>query len=240
MTWSRWLFHFEENAARPLPFLPETIEDVPAPLRAPLAVCLARFQLGESGGRRIIGQIDDEPLEGSSAEHRAALRLFLAEETRHARILSRLVLGLGGRLHRHGWARNAFRIGRNLFGLPEKLLVLNVAEVVGICCYGLLAEALPIGPTRAALAQIADDETHHLAFHSELFARQTRHVGWTRLLWWAVGLAACVSVIVDHGRVLRALGISSRRLGRVLLERLRDGAARMRPVAETALLQGRT
>jgi hypothetical protein len=90
-----------------------------------------------------------------------------------------------------------------------------------------VAATLPAGPTRAALAQIAADEEHHLAFHSELFARQTRGRAGDRLLWWLVGLAACASVVIDHGGDLAALGIGRRTLGRALLARLHDGDRRI-------------
>jgi hypothetical protein len=227
MTWMPWLAHFEQSAARPLPQLPGALTDVPATLRLPLARCLARFQLGESGGHRIVEQIDDAPLEASSPEHRAALQLFVREEARHAGILGGLVLGLGGRVLERNWAQGTFKLGRNLFGLRTKLLVLNVAEVIGIVCYGLVAETLPVGPTRAALAQIAADEEHHLAFHSELFARQTRGRSWNALIWWLVGLAACAGVVIDHGRDLAALGIDRRTLGLALVARLHDGHRRI-------------
>jgi hypothetical protein len=227
MTWISWLAHFQQSAARPLPALPGVLTDVPAAQRPALARCLARFQLGESGGHRIIEQIENEPLEASSPEHRAALQLFVREEKRHARILGSLVAGLGRRLLQRNWGQGTFKLGRNLFGLRTKLLVLDVAEVIGIVCYGLVAETLPAGPTRAALAQIAADEEHHLAFHSELFARQTRGRSWTYLLWWLVGLAACASVVIDHGRDLGALGVSRRTLGRALMARLHDGHRRI-------------
>jgi len=89
------------------------------------------------------------------------------------------------------------------------------------------ARPLPAGPTREALAQIAADEEHHLAFHSQLFARQTRGRSWNRLLWWLIGLAACASVVIDHGHDLGALGVSRRMLGRALVARLHDGRRRI-------------
>jgi len=236
MTWMPWLAHFQQSAARPLPCLPEVLTDVPAALRPPLARCLARFQLGESGGHRIIEQIENEPLEASSPEHRAALQLFVSEEARHAHILGQLVLGLGGRVLQRNWSHGAFKLGRNVFGLRTKLLVLDVAEVIGIVCYGLVAETLPAGPTRAALAQLAADEEHHLAFHSALFARQTRGRWWILFLWWLVGLAACASVVIDHGPDLGALGVDRRTLGRALVARLHDGhrriGARVQPILQ--------
>jgi hypothetical protein len=227
MTWMPWLAHFQQSAARPLPCVPTVLTDVPAALRPPLARCLARFELGESGGHRIVEQIENEPLEASSPEHRVALQLFVREEARHAHILGQLVLGLGGRRLQRNWGHGAFKLARNICGLRTKLLVLDVAEVIGIVCYGLVAETLPAGPTRAALAQIAADEEHHLAFHCELFARQTRRRSWNRLLWWLVGLAACASVVIDHGRDLDALGIDRRMLGRALMARLSDGDRRL-------------
>jgi hypothetical protein len=225
MSWRAWRRHFEQSAARPLPRCGG--EEVPTELRAPLARCLARFQLGESGGQRIVGQIERERLCGSDADHRAALQLFVREEARHADILAALVQSLGGRLLRHGWTRAAFALGRNCFGLRSKLLVLNVAEVIGIACYRSLCQRLPPGPTRDALAQLAEDEAQHLAFHAELFAQQRRHAWLDRALWWTVGLAACPAVLIDHGAALSALGVPRRGLLEEMFALLSEGGRRM-------------
>ncbi|HSP80218.1 MAG TPA: hypothetical protein VLQ93_16925, partial [Myxococcaceae bacterium] len=130
MQWSRWRQHFEANRTRALPKGLEQVDTVPAGWRAPLAASLARFQLGEAGEGRIAQEIDRVRLPGVDADYRAALKLFVAEEGRHARILGHLVPALGGRLLARNWTERLFTHGRRLLGVRLKLTVLLVAEVV--------------------------------------------------------------------------------------------------------------
>ncbi|HEX8701310.1 MAG TPA: ferritin-like domain-containing protein [Myxococcaceae bacterium] len=211
MKWSDWRRHFELNRQRPLPEGLEHLEEVPQAWRKALGVSLATFQLGEAGEGRIAHEIDSASLPGIDADYRAALKLFVAEEGRHARILGFMVRGLGGKLLGRNWTERLFVFARRLLGLRLKLMVLLVAEVVGGAFYGLLASRLPEGALRRALEQICEDEEHHLDFHGDFFARQ----GWGvvgravwQAVWWSLALAAMGVVMVDHRRTLRTMGIS--------------------------------
>lgn len=207
--WSSWRRHFEDNARRPLPAI--EVEGVPEAWRAPLMRSLAIFQVGESGEGRIVREIERSRLAGIDDDYRAALKLFVKEEGRHARILAAMVRGLGGSLRGTAWTDRLFVHGRRLLGLRLKLLVLLAAEVIGIGFYGLLAERLEkdcsIG---RALRQICGDEEAHLEFHAAFFRGQTASP-WRRALfsatWFVVAAAACGVVLVDHRPTLRALAI---------------------------------
>ncbi len=207
--------HFEKNAQRPLPrvVLPEA-----TPHRALLSASLARFQLGETGEGRIAQQIDRAVLPGVDADYRAALKLFVKEEGRHARILAEVVRGLGGELLHATTSSRLFTYGRRLAGIRLKLLVLLVAEVVSIVCYQTLAARLEAGELRDAVAQIAGDERHHLRFHMIFFRLQTDRSRAARALFsalvWMIGVCATVTVIVDHGPLFRALGTTRRRVAK--------------------------
>ncbi len=207
MNWSAWREHFERNANRPLPAVgPPPLS--PLQHRA-LVRSLERFQLGEAGEGRIAQQIDQVRLAGIDADYRVALKRFIAEEGRHARILKAMVEALGGTTLSRQWTERIFVHLRRLFGVRFKLLVLQAAEVIGIGFYGVLAAALPASALTEALKQICGDEEAHLRFHRDFFASQrgTGVGGLLRAAWWPLGACAIAAMILDHRSTLRALGV---------------------------------
>lgn len=206
--WSSWRAHFETNATRPLPAAPDGA--VPAGWREALAASLARFQLGEAGEGRVAKEIDRVVMDGVDADYRVALKLFVREEGRHARILAGVVRSLGGELLRQSWTERLFVRGRRVLGLRAKLLVLLVAEVVGLGFYRLLAGRLGDCEIGRQLREIAGDEEAHLEFHAAFFRGQARGAvarGIFKVGWWTVGAAACAAVLVDHRATLRTLEV---------------------------------
>lgn len=209
--WKHWRTYFETQALRPLPPQPcaAELETIPAGWRAPLCASLARFQLGEGGEGRIAREIDRARLPGIDDDYRAALKLFVREEGRHARILAGMVRALGGTLLRASWSERLFVVGRRLLGLRLKLLVLLAAEVIGLGFYTLLARRLGACSIGEQLREIAADEGMHLEFHADLFRGQVGGARrWLfRAAWWSVAGLACAVLLVDHRRTLRALEI---------------------------------
>ena len=208
--WTRWRKHFETQALRPLPTAPRDVAQIPAAWRAPLCASLARFQLGESGEGRVAREVERARLPAIDGDYRAALRLFVREEGRHARILAGMVRALGGSLLRRSWTERLFVAGRRLLGLRLKLLVLLAAEVVGLGFYSLLARRLGACSVAEQLAEIAADEGMHLEFHADFFRAQVDGAAgrWLfRAAWWGAAGLACAVVLVDHRRTLRALEI---------------------------------
>ncbi|MDY7226613.1 hypothetical protein [Hyalangium rubrum] len=230
MKWSDWRGHFEANRRRPLPEGLERGEEIPEAWRPALAASLATFQLGEAGEGRIAHEIDSARLPGIDADYRAALKLFVAEEGRHGRILGFMVRGLGGRLLSRNWTERLFVFGRRLLGLRLKLMVLLVAEVVGGAFYGLLASRLPQGGMRRGLEQICEDEQHHLDFHGDFFARQgwgvATRAAW-QALWWSLAMAAMAVVMMDHRRTLKTLGIPLAEAARAFIGLTREAASHL-------------
>lgn len=230
MRWSDWRRHFEMNRQRPLPEGLERAEAVPGTWRLALAGSLATFQLGEAGEGRIAHEIDRAQIPGIDADYRAALKLFVAEEGRHARILGLMVRGLGGKLLARNWTERLFVFGRRLLGLRLKLMVLLVAEVIGGAFYGLLASRLPAGDLRRGLEEICEDEQHHLDFHGEFFARQgwgvLMRAGW-QAVWWSLAMAAMGAVLVDHRRTLRTMRIPLTEAARVFVGLVREAASHL-------------
>lgn len=242
MRWSDWRRHFEMNRRRPLPEGLERAEEVPEPWRPALAASLATFQLGEAGEGRIAHEIDRAKVPGIDADYRAALKLFVAEEGRHARILGLMVRGLGGKLLARNWTERLFVFWRRLLGLRVKLMVLLAAEVIGGSFYGLLASRLPESGLRRALEEICEDEQHHLDYHGEFFARQ----GWGVVMravwqagWWSLALAAMGVVLMDHRRTLRTMGIPLMEAVRAFLSLVREAANHLPVFSERGALKVR-
>jgi len=223
--WTSWRTHFETNACRPLPGAPTDIDRLPPTWRGPLGASLARFQLGEAGEGRIAREIQRARIPGIDADYCAALALFVKEEGRHARILAGMVRSLGGELLHDNWSERLFVSGRRLLGLRCKLLVLLVAEVVGLVFYGALARRLGQCTIAEQLRQISDDEARHLEFHVDFFRTQMTGPAARALFraaWWPIAGLACAVLLLDHGKNLRALAITRGEVARGLLRSLAE------------------
>ena len=207
--WARWQRFFKARSERQLPTLfdPADYTGVPESVAQSLAI----FQLGESGGGTIIEQARLSSIAEVDDHYVEALELFVKEEHRHAELLAICVRNLGGSLINSNWTASLFVFARRLIGLRLKVLVLLVAEVVGICYYQLLASRLPAGRLRSLLAQIVTDEHAHLRFHSSFLRTQTQ-TWWRRLIftgaWRSATVAAAVVVYLDHRAAMRDLKLS--------------------------------
>jgi hypothetical protein len=211
MTWTAWRTHFDANFTRPLP------EAAPPPLdgqaQQALARTLALFQRGETGEGRLAHEIDGVQLPGVDADYRHCLKRAVAEEGRHARILARMVQGLGGTLVQSNWTEALFRRARRLLGVRFKLVVVLVAEVVGGAFYGLLARALPDSALRCALEELCADEAAHLRFHRQFLQLQAHRplaFALLRAAYWPIASLAIAVVLGHHGATLAHFGITRR------------------------------
>ena len=209
--WAHWRKRFEARANRELPAL-DTNSDY-SELPASLARSLAVFQLGESGGGTVVDQARESDLDAVDEDYAEAVRLFVAEEHRHANVLAMCVRLLGGDLIRRNWTQRLFLFGRRLIGLRLKVLVLLAAEVVGICYYSSIAAKLGPGPVRRWLSEMVEDERSHLEFHCLFLQAQVRS-DWQRRLfvsvWRSVMFAAAIVVMIDHRRTIRDLNLGFR------------------------------
>lgn len=212
--WAHWHQTFLQRAKRPDP--QSTLHEplgLTAAARSALLRSLAIFQLGEGGEGRIAHQIDQANIRHIDDHYRQALKLFVAEEGRHARLLGRNIKAMGGQLLSANWTEKLFVFARRLIGIRLKLMVLLVAEVVGITCYRLIASRLPDSDLRSTLYEICNDETVHLGFHCAFFRTQTNNKfkrAIFLLMWWLTASAALTVVLLDHRVCLRTLNISHR------------------------------
>jgi hypothetical protein len=208
-----WLNYFESNQRNDCPPGQALYQEVPAELRAPLVASLGRFQLGESAGGRIHGEVNAHPDPVLDAAWRRSIQLYIEEEWRHARELGMVIEILGGELQTAHWTNGAFTACRRVLGLRTKMLTLAIAEVVGIVYYRALARGVGSPELATSLERIASEEGKHLDFQAAFFeravARSPLRVGYRAFLglqMLGIFIAALGVLLVDHGRVLRAVG----------------------------------
>jgi hypothetical protein len=178
-------------------------------LDAAVWASVQRFQVGEDGdGAHLIGKADA----AGDGDYAEAVRLFVAEEQNHARLLARLLAAGDMPTLAGHWSDSAFVRLRRLLDLRTELLVLMLAEVVALRYYRALRDGSGDALTSQVAARILADEQRHVPFHCERLhaslnelprpLRRPVLAGWRVML-----LGACLVVVVDHGAALRRLGV---------------------------------
>lgn len=176
MDFNRWLSYFQHNRANRLAIPWERDLCPETDLRAPLIASLQRFQIGETGeGRRL--------MKGAHATgdetYVEAMRLFIAEEHEHVRLLAEILARLGAPLIQSHWSDDAFIALRHFAGLRMELMTLLVAEMIAKRYYRALCAGTQDVTLRAIFAQIVCDENDHVAFHCDALKR-----GWADWPVW--------------------------------------------------------
>lgn len=214
--WNLWRSHFEANANRPFPAMPDTPTLTPVMLAS-----LQKFQLGETGEGRIAKQIDHYQSLAINDDYRASLKLFIKEEGRHARILAGLLRAAGSDVLKGSASSSAFTIARGLIGVRFKLVVLLAAEVVASEAYPVLVHGASDPRTRLLLAQLADDEAHHMRFHQAFFTAALSGVKRFLFppLFLAIVLVAALLCGLEHRRAFRECGVRAREVAWSMLRR---------------------
>jgi hypothetical protein len=206
-----WRRYFESNLHRRGAIVPEALDGIAEPLRRELVRSLRIFQAGETGEGRIVAEAARQPGARHDADFVEALRLYIAEEGRHARELGGLVRALGGEpSHTHPSAER-FRAVRGVFGFRSKMMVLAGAEVVGGVFYDLLVRRSGSPTLSRTLGVIVQEERAHLVFQRDYFAgiastsamRAAYNVALRSVVLLALGYFT-----VEHRSLLRALETS--------------------------------
>jgi hypothetical protein len=205
-----WLRYFEANRQS---FI-EPLWDAPCPLepstKLELARSLSHFQLGESGAGRHLFRKAGRQVEGDAA-YVGALRLFVAEEAEHARLLAGLLQRFGGSVITRHWTHFLFRAVRRALGLNFEIQTLLIAELVGTAYYRLLQRRGRDPILDQVCLRILDDEAQHVAFHLDhLRARHAALLPAERALWslqFQVLFSAALWVAwIDHRVLMKNLG----------------------------------
>ncbi|MEU2179567.1 ferritin-like domain-containing protein [Streptomyces thermolilacinus] len=191
---------------------------------------IQRFQVGENGdGANLVGKA----VQAGDDDYVRAVRLFVAEEQNHARLLARLLAAGGVPTLTGHWSDTLFVRLRRLLGLRVELLVLVVAEVVAVRYYRALRDGADDPLTSEVAGRILADEQRHIPFHCERLRASLAELPRalrrpTMALWQLLLLAASLIVATNHGPALRRLG-----LGR--LRFMADTAASSGPVTAAVL-----
>jgi hypothetical protein len=205
VTHAFWLQDFETEAERR-----RQREDPPwsrgARLHPDVARSIQRFQVGEAGdGANLIAK-------AGGGSYLAAVRLFVAEEQNHARMLAELLDAAGVPTISTHWSDTVFVRLRRALGLRLELMVLLIAEVVALRYYRALRDGTGDPLVTQVAARILADEERHVPFHCHRLGIGFRKLGKPLRAavfggWRVLLLGVAITVAADHGPALRQLGV---------------------------------
>lgn len=218
---SEWRDHYDWNARNLLAIPWEAGADWSDEERRAIAASVQGFQAGESSeGLHLFHAAERHAERTGDHAYVAAIRLFIAEEQRHARELARVLKLNGVPLLRTTFPDRVFRGMRHLFsGLETSIGVLITAEIIAKVYYAALRDATNSAPLRALCDQILLDEKQHVDFQAEQLAKLRWRRGWPgmagtmgaqRFLFWGT----CFVVWWCHGKAIRKGGYSFSRYWR--------------------------
>jgi len=202
----------------------------PDALLGDLGPSIATFQLGESGtGAHLLAAARRA---GAEADYIDSLRHFVAEEQEHARLLELVLWELGVPLRISHWSDRVFVLVRRLHSLRTEVLVLLVAELIALSYYSSLRAGMDDPALQDIFARIHSDEIVHVEFHCQTLPTYLKRFpsaveGTVRLLWTLLVATASVAVAIDHGRLLRGVGVTKRTFLRQVSKDRKQVAARL-------------
>lgn len=205
-----WLNYFRKNQENR--FTCEQISKIKVPreMRRAFVKSLQKFQVGESGEgnhlRQQAATVGDE-------DYSLTIDLFIKEEQEHARLMAQVLRNLRAPLISKHWSDQCFILLRRLFRLDEELLVLLMPEMIAKCYFRALRDGLENPSLKSTFNQILKDEEGHLAFHTHHLnntfkTRSFQRRMFTHVTWRALFRLVCVIVLMDHGTLLRHVGLS--------------------------------
>jgi 4-hydroxy-3-methylbut-2-enyl diphosphate reductase len=212
----QWVRHFRANADTPDEIPWDDSRRLSHTERSAVLRSIQIFQLGESGGgSRLLQAAERDCRSTGDRQYVKALRLFIAEEQRHAELLARFLEREATPLLERQWSNGVFRRFRNVLGLELMISILLAAELMARVYYAALRRATDDSVLQVICARILRDERWHVRFQCDRLARM-RAGRWRALDWFTraaerVGFrAVCVAVWLNHARVFRAAGIGFR------------------------------
>jgi hypothetical protein len=209
-----WCDYFNAYDLRQRTIPWDRLRPLTADVQRVLIPSLQDFQLGESSeGRNGMARAAAYGRRVRDPHYAEAIRLFFAEENRHAEYLARYLRRNGAELIGKSWTDFVFRRVRRLLGLEMLLTVLLTAELIGEVYYRAIRSATACPALRTVCTQLLSDERMHVRFHIERFRFLRRHRGPLRRtlqdrVWWLFFTATRVAVWTKHRRAFRLGGKS--------------------------------
>ncbi len=215
-TSSEWLQYYQQNPHTLLPIPWERGAELTAEERAAIARSVQEFQLGESSeGRHLLHDAADYAARTGDHLYLQTMRLFIAEEQRHAADLARFLQLNGLPIVQTTWSDRVFRSARNLFpGLELSITVLVCGELIAKVYYAALRKATGSVILQRLCEQILRDEVSHVAFQTEQLARLRARRGRfahaiTMVAQRLAYLGAVCVVWVSHRAVMLRAGMNA-------------------------------
>ena len=212
---SEWLRYYQENAGTLLSIPWDRGAELSNEERNAIANSAREFQAGESSeGRHLLRYAQEYAERTGDREYVLAIRLFIAEEQRHARDLGRFLKQNDISLVRTTFTDQVFRKLRELLhGLEISIAVLITAEIIAEVYYAVLREATRSEILRALCDQILRDELRHVQFQadqlSKLRSRRSRlGIVATMAAQRFLFLGTTVVVWIGHRKAIRRGGLS--------------------------------
>jgi hypothetical protein len=236
-----WVEHFSRSLSREDIVRGDTNILLPEVERDAIASSVQEFQLGESSeGRHLISAANRYAADSGDFDYVTALRLFIAEENRHAKELGRFLDLAGIPRVGHSMTDTVFRFMRRRAGLELSIAVLVTAEIIAKVYYAALCDATGSRTLQHLCTQILRDERHHVIFQAQrialLRAGRSRWSIFVRVALHKLLLAGtCVIVWRRHGRAMRGGGMRFVQFWKLTWREMHRAVADMDPANYPAL-----
>jgi len=203
-----WRKYYEENARSLLQISWDIGQELSEEEQKAIASSVQDFQAGESSeGRHLFLYAKTYAEQTGDDEYVEAIRLFIAEEQRHARDLAHFLQINEIPLVRTTFTDGVFRRLRQLPGnLEISIAVLITAEIIAKVYYTALRDATKSQVLQTLCRQILQDEARHVEFQAEQLGKLRAKRNWLllvttnglqRFLFWGT----CLVVWIFHRRV---------------------------------------
>ena len=213
-----WREYYERNANSLLDIPWELGAELTDDERRSIASSVQGFQAGESSeGRHLFRYAKAYAEEAGDQDYLEAIKLFIAEEQRHARDLAHFLKQNDIAVIETTFPDRVFRRLRHMFGgLEISIAVLITAEIIAKVYYLALQKATGSVVLNTLCEQILRDEKKHVEFQAEQLGR-LRTGRWRLFQWMTMGLqrflywGTCIVVWFFHKRAIRRGGFKFRR-----------------------------
>jgi len=213
LTSLEWRKYYEENSRLLLEIPWDIRHELTDEEQKAITSSVQDFQAGESSeGRHLFQYAKTYAEQTGDHEYVEAIRLFIAEEQRHARDLAHFMQINGIPLVKTTLTDSVFRQLRQIIGgLEISIGVLITAEIIAKVYYAALKDATNSVVLQTLCRQILSDEVKHIEFQVERLGILRAKRNWLllkgtmviqRFLFWGT----CIVVWIFHGKVFRKSG----------------------------------